>query len=35
MRVSIPIIWQDGLNDMVALNFSVGMLPENTEENNT
>ncbi len=35
MKVCIPIIRQDGLNDMVAQYFGMRIPAENTEENNT
>jgi len=34
MKICIPIIRQDGLNNMVTQHFGMRML-ENTEENNT
>ncbi|CAG1008235.1 hypothetical protein METP1_03564 [Methanosarcinales archaeon] len=35
MKVCIPIIRHDGLNNMVTQDFGMRMPSENTEENNT
>ncbi len=35
MKVCMPVIRHDGLNDIVARHFGMRMAAENTEENNT